>query len=96
MYETEARITTSAAVGFLTELADNWRHRYPVRVDAMTGEVELPGALLVVTADAYSLTLRLSSEDRHALERAQESVATHVDHVFGEDAGVRGIWQSTG
>src|SRR3546814_903250 len=76
----------------LTEVADAWNHTYPVRYDALTGEVELRGAQLVMTADGDSLTLRLTGSDEGRFEAAKESVARHVDRVAERDAGVRCVW----
>ena len=50
MLEVEARIPTTEASRYLTELALAWVHTYPVRYDAITAEVELPGGELVMTA----------------------------------------------
>src|SRR4051812_45678908 len=50
MLEAEARIATNEASRYLTEVALAWVHTYPVRYDAITAEVELPGGELVMTA----------------------------------------------
>lgn len=92
MLEAEARIATFEASRYLTEVAEAWNHTYPVRYDTLTGEVELPGAQLVMTADGDSLTLRLTGFDRAKFEAAKESVARHVDRIAERDAGVRCVW----
>ena len=43
MLEAEARIATTEASRYLTEVALAFVHTYPVRYDAITAEVELPG-----------------------------------------------------
>jgi hypothetical protein len=90
--EAEARIATLEASRYLTEVAQAWNHTYPVRYDALTGEVELPGAQLVMTADGDSLTLRLIGSDEARFEAAKDSVAKHVDRIAERDAGVRCVW----
>lgn len=93
MFEAEARIATYEASKYLTEVAGAWVHTYPVRYDALTGEVELPGAELVMTADGDSLTLRLISSDAERFAAAKLLVARHVDRVAERDAGVRCVWR---
>jgi uncharacterized protein len=90
--EAEARIATLEASRYLTEVAEAWNHTYPVRYDTLTGEVELPGAQLVMTADGDSLTLRLIGSDGQKFETVKESVARHVDRIAERDAGVRCVW----
>lgn len=92
MLEAEARIATYEAGSYLTQIAEAWVHTYPVRYDALTAEVELPGATLVMTADGDSLTLRLSSSDEERFATAKLAVAKQVDHVGERDAGVRCVW----
>jgi len=90
--EAEARIATYEASRYLTAIAEAWVHTYPVRYDALTAEVELPGAQLVMTADGDSLALRLTSPDADSLATAKLSVAGHVDRAVARDAGVRCLW----
>ena len=92
LLEAEARIATYEAGRYLTQVAEAWVHTYPVRYDALTGEVELPGAKLAMTADGDSLTLRLVGSDEDGFEAAKLSVAKRVDRVAGRDAGVRCAW----
>jgi hypothetical protein len=92
MLESEARIATLESSRYLTEVAEAWNHTYPVRYDALTGEVDLPGAQLIMTADGDSLTLRLTGSDKEMFEAAKQSVARHVDRVAERDAGVQCVW----
>ena len=92
MPEAEARIATLEASQYLTKLAEAWNHTYPVRYDTLTGEVELPGAQLVMTADGDSLALRLIGSDETRFEAVKETVARHVDRIAERDAGVRCVW----
>ena len=92
MLEAEARIATNDASRYLTELALAWVHTYPVRYDAITAEVALPGGELVMTADGDSLSLRLAGPEPESFEAAKAIVAEHVDRAAGRDAGVRCVW----
>jgi hypothetical protein len=92
MLEVEARIATNEASRYLTELALAWVHTYPVRYDAITGEVELPGGELFMTADGDSLSLRLVGPEGEAFEAAKTTIAEHVDRAAGHDSGVRCVW----
>ena len=92
LLEAEARIATYEASRYLTQVAEAWVHTYRVRYDALTGEVELPGAELAMTADGDSLTLRLTGSDPERFHAAKVSVAELVDRVAGHDAGVRCAW----
>jgi len=92
MLEAEARIATTEASRYLTEVALAWVHTYPVRYDAITAEVALPGGELVMTADGDSLSLRLVGEEGAAFEAAKTTIAEHVDRAAGRDAGVRCVW----
>lgn len=92
MPEAEARIATLEASQYLIKLAEAWNHTYPVRYDTLTGEVELPGAQLVMTADGDSLALRLVGSDETRFEAVKETVARHVDRIAARDAGVRCVW----
>ena len=92
MFEAEARIATLEASRYLTELAKGLVHTFSVRYDALTAEVELPGADLAMTADGDSLTLRLTSGDEDRFKEAKDHVARHVDKVAERDAGVRCVW----
>ena len=92
MLEAEARIATSESSRILTELALAWVHTYPVRYDAITAEVDLPGGELVMTADGDSLTLRLVGREGEGFEAAKVTVADHVDRAAGRDSGVRCVW----
>lgn len=92
MPEAEARIATLEASRYLTEVAEAWHHTYPVRYDTLTGEVELPGAQLVMTADGDSLSLRLTGSDEAKFGAAKEAVARHVDRIAERDTGVRCVW----
>jgi len=92
MLEAEARIATEEASRYLTELALAWVHTYPVRYDAITAEVALPGGELVMTADGDSLSLRLVGSEANAFDAAKATVAEHVDRAAGRDAGVRCVW----
>ena len=53
------------------EVALAWVHTYPVRYDAITAEVELPGGELVMTADGDSLSLRLTGAGRRGVRGCQ-------------------------
>ncbi len=92
MLKAEARIATTEASRYLTELAEAWVHTYAVRFDALTAEVELPGAELAMTADGDSLSLRLAGSDEEQFEAAKQSVASHVDRIAMRDLGVRCLW----
>lgn len=92
MLEAEARIATLESSRYLTEVALAFVHTYPVRYDALTAEIELPGGELVMTADGDSLSLRLVGEQEHAFEDAKAVVARHVDRAAGHDSGVRCVW----
>jgi hypothetical protein len=92
MLEAEARIATNEASRYLTEVALAWVHTYPVRYDAITAEVELPGGELVMTADGDSLSLRLTGPEGEGFESAKTMVARHVDRAAGRDSGVRCVW----
>ena len=91
MLEAEARIATNESSRYLTELALGWNHTYPVRYDAITAEVQLPGVELVMTADGDSLTLRLVGA-ADGFEMAKAKIADRVDRIAGRDAGVRCVW----
>ena len=90
MLEAEARIATTESSRYLTEVALAFVHTYPVRYDALTAEIELPGGELVMTADGDSL--RLVGPEGAGFEAAKAMVAEHVDRAAGRDAGVRRIW----
>lgn len=92
MLEAEARIATNEGSRLLTELALAWVHTYPVRYDAITAEVELPGGELVMTADGDSLSLRLVGLEGEGFEAAKRTVADHVDRAARRDAGVLCVW----
>jgi uncharacterized protein len=92
MLEAKARIATTEASRYLTELAEAWVHTYSVRYDALTAEVELPGVELAMTADGDSLSLRLAGSDEEHFETAKQSVARHVDRIAMRDSGVRCLW----
>ena len=92
MLEAEARIATNEASRYLTQVALAWVHTYPVRDDAITAEVQLPGGELVMTADGDSLSLRLTGPEGGGFEAAKRTIAEHVDRAAGRDAGVRCVW----
>ena len=92
MIEAEARIATIESSTYLTRLAEAWVHTYPVRYDALTAEIQLPGGDLILTADGDSLSLRLVGKDRERFDATKESVATLVDRVAEHDTGVRCVW----
>jgi len=92
MIEAEARIATIESSRYLTTLAEAWVHTYPVRYDALTAEIQLPGGELVLTADGDSLSLRLVGSDRERFDASKESVAKHIDRVAEHDVGVRCVW----
>jgi hypothetical protein len=92
MLEAEARIATNEGSRLLTELALDWVHTYPVRYDAITAEVELPGGELVMTADGDSLSLRLVGPEGEEFEAAKAAIARHLDRAAGRDSGVRCVW----
>lgn len=92
MIEAEARIATIESSRYLTELAEAWVHTYPVRYDALTAEIQLPGGDLVLTADGDSLSLRLVGTDRERFNATKETVARHVDRAAQHDTGVRCVW----
>jgi len=92
MVEAEARIATNEASRLLTAVALAWVHTYPVRYDAITAEVALPGGELVMTADGDSLSLRLVGQQGEEFEAAKAAIAKHVDRAAGRDAGVRCVW----
>ena len=92
MIEAEARIATIESSKYLTRLAEAWVHTYPVRYDALTAEIQLPGGELVLTADGDSLTLRLVGTDRERFDATKETVAKHVDRVAEHETKVRCVW----
>jgi uncharacterized protein len=92
MIEAEARIATIESSRYLTRLAEAWVHTYPVRYDALTAEIQLPGGELILTADGDSLSLRLVGKDRERFDATKESVATLVDRVAEHETGVRCVW----
>ena len=92
MIEAEARIATIESSRYLTRLAEAWVHTYPVRYDALTAEIQLPGGELILTADGDSLSLRLVGKDRERFDATKQSVATLVDRVAEHDTGVRCGW----
>lgn len=92
LLEAEARIATYEASRYLTQVAQEWVHTYPVRYDTLTAEIELSGAALVMTADGDSLTLRLIGSNEESFEAAKQSVARHIDRIAERDAGVQCLW----
>ena len=92
MLEAEARIATLTASALLNKLALAWVHTFPVRYDAMTAEVALPGGVLVLTADGDSLSLRLVGREEAAFEAAKATIAEHVDRAAGRVSDVRCVW----
>ena len=92
MIEAEARIATIESSRYLTRLAEAWVHTYPVRYDALTAEIQLPGGELILTADGDSLSLRLVGKDRERFDATKQSDATLVDRVAEHDTGVRCVW----
>lgn len=94
MPEAEARIATYEASHYLTTLAEGWNHTYAVRYDNLTGEVALPGAELIMTADGDSLSLRLVSPDQDRLEATKALVAKHLDRAAGAATGIACIWHN--
>ena len=92
MIEAEARIATIESSRYLTRLAEAWVHTYPVRYDALTAEIQLPGGELILTADGDSLSLRLVGKDRERFDATKQSVATLVDRVAEHDTAVRCVW----
>lgn len=92
MLEAEARIATNEGSRLLTDLALAWVHTYPVRYDAITAEVELPGGELVMTADGDSLSLRLVGPEGGEFEAAKATIARHLDRAAGRDLRVRCVW----
>jgi len=94
MTEVLARIETRNANAYIRGLAEAWDHSYPVRVDAMSGEIELPGAQLIMTADPDWLTLRLVGSDAQRVADEQLRVARHLDHLAGADAPQAYEWHA--
>ena len=92
MLEAEARIATNESSRLLTELALAWVHSFPVRYDAITAEVELPGGDLVMTADGDSLSLRLVGRQEEDFEAAKQTIAEHVERAAGSDFQIRCLW----
>lgn len=93
MVEVEARIETREASAYINGLAVAWSHSYPVRFDAMSGEIELPEAQLILTADTDFLTLRLVGQNRQRVANAQAHVARHVDQLAASDAPIAYDWR---
>ena len=84
MIEAETRIATLTASEILTSVATGWEHRFPTRYDAITAEVELDRATLVMTADGDSLSLRVTAEDVTHIDAAKRTIAEHVDRSAGD------------
>ena len=84
--ELQARVFTPHASAYLAGLVALWEHTYPVRHDALTAEINLSHAQLVLTADQESLSFRLVGEEPDGVCAARAIVERHLDRVRAEQA----------
>ena len=71
-------VTTAHASRYLQQLCKHWSHKFATSFDAGQGTVELPEAVLRMTADDAALHLALDTPDPDKLPRLQEVVVEHI------------------
>ena len=90
--ESHASLRTDKASRYLAQLCKHWGHRFPVRFDSASGEVELPAGPLVLTADDAELRLTLKVADPETLARLEDVVASHLARFAFREGEVRLAW----
>ena len=81
-----ARVTTPNGGRYVRQLCKHWSHKLEVEIDGDSGKVTFPSAVTTMAADGDGISIRISGEDREAVERLTDVVARHIDRfAFRED-----------
>lgn len=85
----QARVATSSASRYLTQLCKHWGHKFDVTYTSETGRVPFgPDRVCTFMAEPELLTMRIETADQDALARLEGVVVEHLKRfAFREDLG---------
>jgi hypothetical protein len=78
MPTTRAAVPTEHASRYLQQLCKHWSHKFAVTFDPRTGTIEMPSAVVSMTADDDRLVITVAADDPATLDRMEGVVADHV------------------
>lgn len=78
MPTTRAAVPTEHASRYLQQLCKHWSHKFAVTFDPRVGTIEMPSAVVSMTADDDQLVITVAADDPATLDRMEGVVADHV------------------
>lgn len=83
MTTSTARIQTQAPTRLMTRLCKHWAHKFPVSLNELQGEIELPmGVCRLYCTEELTVELESDSEQMSLL---QQVVADHLLRMAGKE-----------
>lgn len=88
----EAATTDAARV--IRRLCRHWSHKFPVKFDDNSGEIQINDVRVAMRATAETLLVTLENPTGEVPERLPGVVADHLARMAGAEAGLQVHWQA--
>lgn len=88
----EATVKTENGGKYVRQLCKHWSHKLETQVDGDVGTVTFPNAVCTMAADGESIAITITGEEREAVQRLTDVVATHIDRFAFREAPLEYTW----
>lgn len=85
MLISEARVATSMAQRYMTQLCKHFEHRLPARCSAAKGSIEFASGVCRMAVEPDLLILRAEAKDEELLGQLETVVARHLERFAFRD-----------
>lgn len=94
MTQIQGQAVTADPARVMKRLCRHWSHKFQVRFDELTGEIQLNEVRLAMRADADRLDLQLENPAGEIPSRLPQVVTDHLVRMAGADTPIEVHWQS--
>jgi hypothetical protein len=85
---------TADAARVIRRLCRHWAHKFPVKFDDSSGEIQINEVRVAMRATAEALHVTLENPTGDVPARLPGVVADHLARMAGADAGLQVHWQA--
>lgn len=87
-----AAVSTPNGGKYVRQICKHWSHKFQTEVDGDTGKVVFPSAVAELAAGADGIAISITGEDRDAVERLTDVLASHIDRFAFREAPLTYAW----
>ena len=96
MSQIQGQAVTADPARVMKRLCRHWSHKFQVRFDDLTGDIQINEVRLAMRADADRLDLLLENAAGEIPSRLPQVVTDHLVRMAGADTPIEVRWQSGG